>query len=38
VFVLPSSASAEVVALTLEPEGGSTTPTMPIQVAGEVGG
>jgi anti-sigma-K factor RskA len=38
VFVLPSSRSAEVVALTLEPEGGSTTPTMPIQVAGEVGG
>ena len=38
VFVLPSSRSAEVVALTLEPVGGSTTPTMPIQVAGEVGG
>jgi anti-sigma-K factor RskA len=38
VFVLPSSRSAEVVALTLEPKGGSTTPTMPIQVAGEVGG
>jgi anti-sigma-K factor RskA len=38
VFVLPPGQTAEVVALTLEPAGGSEAPTMPIQAAGEVGG
>jgi len=37
VLVLPPSAAAEVIALTLEPVGGSQTPTMPIQAAGKLG-
>lgn len=38
VIQLPPSASTQVVALTIEPVGGSETPTMPLQAAGELGG
>ncbi len=37
VMQLPPSSSAQVVALTIEPVGGSDTPTMPLQAAGELG-
>jgi anti-sigma factor RsiW len=38
VIQLPPSSSTQVVALTIEPVGGSETPTMPLQAAGEVDG
>lgn len=38
VIKLPPSSATEVVALTIEPVGGSETPTMPLQAAGDVGG
>lgn len=38
IFPLPPGAAVQVVALTIEPAGGSDTPTMPIQAAGQLGG
>jgi anti-sigma-K factor RskA len=38
IFPLATGAPVDVVALTIEPAGGSETPTMPIQAAGELGG
>lgn len=38
IFPLATGAPVQVVALTIEPVGGSETPTMPIQAAGELGG
>ena len=38
IFPLATGAPVQVVALTIEPAGGSETPTMPIQAAGELGG
>ena len=38
IFPLASGTAVEVVALTIEPAGGSDTPTMPIQAAGQLGG
>ncbi|HVQ22215.1 MAG TPA: anti-sigma factor [Candidatus Saccharimonadia bacterium] len=37
IFPLPTGAPIQVVALTIEPPGGSQTPTMPIQAAGTFG-
>ncbi len=38
IFPLASGTAVQVVALTIEPAGGSDTPTMPIQAAGQLGG
>ena len=38
VFLLAPTEPVQVVALTIEPAGGSQTPTMPIQAAGKIGG
>ncbi|HEY8198303.1 MAG TPA: anti-sigma factor [Candidatus Limnocylindrales bacterium] len=38
IFPIPTGAPVQVVALTIEPAGGSETPTMPIQAAGTFGG
>ena len=38
IFTMAPEAPVDVVALTIEPAGGSATPTMPIQAAAEIGG